>query len=197
MVPDEAGFSPVLTAVQAGKIFGSIYKNWEQETFEGYLKRLDVPMDKPYGNLSLGMKKKLAMAIALSHGAKLLLLDEACSGLDPLAREQVREILFDFTRSEEHSVLISSHIVSELEKLCDYIAFMHKGKLVLFSEKDRLFESYGLLHCDEGTLTSLLQWRCWGSGLRNTALRHWYNGSWCQRGWKSQGYLWRISFCTW
>lgn len=157
VVPDDIGFSPAITPAQLNKILRHIYKNWQEDTFTGYLDKLNVPMDKPFGNLSLGTKKKLAIGVALSHNPKLLLLDEACSGLDPLAREQVLEILFDFTRQEDHTILLSSHIVSDLEKLCDYIAFMHKGRLLLFSEKDRLYETYGLLHCDAESLAILPQ----------------------------------------
>lgn len=155
VVPDDIGFSPFSTAAQLNKILRHVYKNWQEDTFTEYLSKLNVPPDKPFERLSLGMKKKLAIAVALSHDPKLLLLDEACSGLDPLAREQVLEMLFDFTRREDHTILLSSHIVSDLEKLCDYIAFMHKGRLLLFSEKDRLYETYGLLHCDASTLSTL------------------------------------------
>ena len=101
------------------------------------------------------MKMKLGIAIALSHGAKLLLLDEATSGLDPVARDQVVELLSEFTRDESHAILISSHIVSDLEKLCDYIAFLHKGKLMLCEEKDLLMSQYGILHCTSGQLADL------------------------------------------
>ena len=98
---------------------------------------------------------KLGIAAALSHDAKLLILDEATNGLDLVARDEVTDILYDFTKDEEHSVLISSHIVSDLEKLCDYIAFLHKGKLLLCEEKDRLYENYGLLHCTSEQLADL------------------------------------------
>ena len=98
---------------------------------------------------------KLAIAVALSHEARLLILDEATSGLDPVARDDILEILYDFTRDETHSILISSHIVSDLEKLCDYIAFLREGRLLLCEEKDRLLERYGLLQCDRQTLQSL------------------------------------------
>lgn len=88
---------------------------------------------------------KLGLAVAMSHGAKLLILDEATSGIDPVDRDRILELLYDFTRDEGHSVLISSHIVSDLEKLCDYIAFLHKGKLMLCEEKDVLLSKYGIL----------------------------------------------------
>ena len=101
------------------------------------------------------MKMKLALAVALSHRAKLLLLDEATSGLDPMVREEVLDILLDFTREEDHTVVLSSHIVSDLEKVCDYIAFLHQGKLLLFEEKDRLLEEYALVRLPAAQLQEL------------------------------------------
>ena len=98
---------------------------------------------------------KLGIAIAMSHGAKLLLLDEATSGLDPVVRDEVVEMFYDFTRDESHSILISSHIVSDLEKLCDYIAFLHKGKLLLCEEKDVLLSEYGIIHCSSEELAHI------------------------------------------
>ena len=103
------------------------------------------------------MKMKLGIAIALSHHSKLLILDEATSGLDPVVRDEVVEMFSDFTRDEDHSILISSHIVSDLEKLCDYVAFLHKGKLLLYEEKDRLLAEYGLIHCTPQQLQALPQ----------------------------------------
>ena len=93
------------------------------------------------------MKMKMGLAIALAHKPRLLLLDEATSGLDPVVRDDVTDLLLDFTRDEGHSILLSSHIVSDLEKVCDYIAFLHKGKLMLLEEKDALTNEYGLLQC--------------------------------------------------
>ena len=101
------------------------------------------------------MKMKLGLAIAFSHDSKLLILDEATSGLDPIARDEVVELLSDFTRDENHSILISSHIVSDLEKLCDYIAFIHQGKLLLCEEKDLLLGSYGIVRCSVEELDDL------------------------------------------
>jgi len=98
---------------------------------------------------------KLGIAIALSHKAKLLILDEATSGLDPVVRDEVVEMFSDFTRDENHSILISSHIVSDLEKLCDYVAFLHKGKLLLCEEKDQLLAEYGLIHCTAEEIQNL------------------------------------------
>ena len=98
---------------------------------------------------------KLGIAIALSHKAKLLILDEATSGLDPVVRDEVIAMFGDFTRDCDCSVLISSHIISDLEKICDYIAFLHGGRLLLCEEKDRLLERYCILRCDEETLAKL------------------------------------------
>lgn len=155
VVLDEVGLPTCLTACQVDKIMSKAYTQWSSDEFFAYLKRLNVPENKALSALSRGMKMKLGIACALSHKAKLLILDEATSGLDPAVRDEVIDILLDFTRDEEHSVLISSHIVSDLEKICDYIAFMHKGRLMLCEEKDRLYEQYGIIRCDEKTLSAI------------------------------------------
>mgnify|MGYP004464208519 FL=1 len=148
VVLDEVGLPACLNARQVDRIMQKAYKRWNSDEFYYYLERLAVPKDKPFSKLSRGMKMKLGIACALSHDAKLLILDEATSGLDPVVRDEVVDMLLDFTRREDHSVLISSHIVSDLEKLCDYIAFVHKGKLMLCQEKDLLCEQYGIIRCD-------------------------------------------------
>ena len=142
VVLDEVGFPDCLTVAQANKVLRKAYKNWDEYAFFGYLKKLSIPESKPFGDFSRGMKMKLGIAAALSHNSKLLILDEATSGLDPVVRDEVVELFSDFTRDEEHSVLISSHIVSDLEKLCDYIAFLHQGRLMLCEEKDALLAEY-------------------------------------------------------
>ena len=147
VVLDEPGLPEKLTLRQLEKIMPSIYKSWSREDFSHYIRRMELPADKPYKEFSRGMKMKLGLVLALSHKPRLLLLDEATSGLDPVVRDSVTDLLLDFTRDKGHSVLISSHIVSDLEKLCDYIAFLHKGKLMLLEEKDALMEEYGLLQC--------------------------------------------------
>lgn len=147
VVLDEVGISECLTAAQVGKIMKHTYKNWKPEEYQRMLKRFSLPEDKMFKEFSKGMKMKLGIAVALSHDAKLLILDEATSGLDPVIRDEVLDIFEDFTRDESHSILISSHIVSDLEKICDYIAFLHKGKLLLCEEKDLLKEQYGIIRC--------------------------------------------------
>ena len=142
VVLDEPGYPACMTAKQIGKMLSGLYKSWEQDTFDGYLRRLSLPENKPFKDFSKGMKMKLCLAAALSHGAKLLILDEATSGLDPVVRDDILDILNEFTRDEGHSILISSHIVSDLEKICDYIAFLHRGKLMLCREKDELLNEF-------------------------------------------------------
>lgn len=147
VVLDEPGLPHMLKAAQVDKVMGRIYKSWSSQDFTALLRRLAIPADKPYGDFSRGMKMKMGLAIALAHKPRLLLLDEATSGLDPVVRDDVTDLLLDFTRDEGHSILLSSHIVSDLEKVCDYIAFLHKGKLMLMEEKDTLLNEYVLLQC--------------------------------------------------
>ena len=155
VVMDEVGIPECLNAKQVGKIMRHVFKNWHDDIYEDYLKKLSIPKDRTFGKFSRGMKMKLGIAIAMSHDSKLLLLDEATSGLDPVVRDEVTEIFNEYTRDESHSILISSHIVSDLEKLCDYVAFLHHGKLLLCEEKDRLLEEYGTIHCTAEQLREL------------------------------------------
>ena len=145
VVLDEPGLPSALNAVQIGSLMGGIYKNWEPQTYDAYLERLSIPLGKSFKEFSKGTKMKLSLAVALSHGAQLLILDEATSGLDPVVRDDVLDILNEFTRNEQNSVLISSHIVSDLEKICDYIAFLHQGRLMLCREKDELLNEYAFV----------------------------------------------------
>lgn len=146
VVLDEPGVPACLTPVQLGKVLGRIYQSWDPQRYAQYLRQLQLPENKPFSEFSKGMKTKLSIAAALGHCPKLLILDEPTSGLDPLVREEMLELLSDFTRDPEHSILISSHIVGDLEKLCDYVAFLHHGTLLLCEEKDRVLEQYGILH---------------------------------------------------
>lgn len=155
VVMDEVGFPECLTAKQVAKIMKHTYKNWDDAAYQKYLKDFSLPPDKEFKDYSRGMKMKLGIAVAMSHHPKLLILDEATSGLDPVVRDEVVEMLSEFTRDESHSILMSSHIVSDLEKLCDYVAFLHKGELLLCEEKDALLEQYGMIHCTAQELREL------------------------------------------
>ncbi|MGI6700398.1 MAG: ABC transporter ATP-binding protein [Christensenellales bacterium] len=147
VVMDEVGIPECLTVKQIGNVMKHTFRNWNNAEYTRLIEKFALPDKKQFKEFSRGMKMKLGIAIALSHNAKLLILDEATSGLDPVVRDEVVEMFSDFTRDENHSILISSHIVSDLEKLCDYIAFIHKGKLLLCEEKDKLLSEYGLIHC--------------------------------------------------
>lgn len=155
VVMDEVGIPECLTVKQVENVMRHTFRNWDAAEFSYLVQKLALPDKKPFKEFSRGMKMKLGIAIALSHNAKLLILDEATAGLDPVVRDEVVEMFSDFTRDENHSILISSHIVSDLEKLCDYVAFLHKGKLLLCEEKDQLLAAYGLIHCTAEELQNL------------------------------------------
>ena len=155
VVMDEAGIPECLTVSQVGKVMRYTFKNWDDAEYQRLVKKLSLPDGKPFKEFSRGMKMKLGIAIAMSHGARLLLLDEPTSGLDPIVRDEVVEMFSDFTRDENHSILISSHIVSDLEKLCDFVAFLHRGRLLLCEEKDLLLSEYGIVQCTAEQLSGL------------------------------------------
>ena len=157
VVLDEPGLPANLTLEQVRKIMALSFENWNDARWRELTGKLALPQDKPYGDFSRGMKMKLGIAIAMSHEPKLLMLDEPTSGLDPVVRDEVVELFLDFAKEPEHSILISSHIVSDLEKLCDYIAFLHRGKLILCEEKDTLLNEYCLVRSSADGIDALEQ----------------------------------------
>lgn len=152
VVLDEACFPAALNRKDVNRMMRHTYRRWNEEKFAELTDRFRLSEKKTFKDYSRGMKMKLAIAVALAHDPKLLILDEATSGLDPVAREEILELFYDFTREADHSILISSHILSDLEKLCDYIAFLHEGRLIFSEEKDLLREKYGVLRCGRGDL---------------------------------------------
>ncbi len=152
-IVDEASIPSMLTPKDIGAVFGRIYREWDAKTYERLVKQFKLEERKPYRKCSRGMKVKFLLAIALSHHASLLVLDEPTSGLDPFARDEVLSLLADFCRDEEHTLFISSHITSDLEKLCDYITFLENGEIRFTEEKDSLLEHYRLVRTSHAMLS--------------------------------------------
>lgn len=147
VVLDEGFFSSAFTAVEIERVCRGIYPNWDRAAYGGWLKRFDLPERKKYKELSKGMKTKLALAVALSHGAELLVLDEATGGLDPVVRAEVLDLMLDFIQDERRAILFSTHITTDLERIADSITFLHKGRVALEGDKDTILARYGMLKC--------------------------------------------------
>lgn len=147
VVFDGIHFYETLTPLQVGKICAGAYRSWDEAEYQSYLEKFNLPEKKEIKTFSKGMQVKLCLATALSHHAKLLILDEATSGLDPVMRDEILDIFLDFVQDEECAILVSSHITSDLEKVADYIAFLQDGKILLNKPKDELIYRYGILRC--------------------------------------------------
>ncbi len=155
VVLDDAYFPQVLNAKELDIMMNATYVHWDRAVYQQYLQKFHLPVEKKIQDFSRGMRMKLALAVALSHHPKLLILDEATSGLDPMARDEILNVFNDFTRDENHAILLSSHIISDLEKICDYITFLHHGKLVLCEEKDVLLEKYAVVKLTQEAFAAL------------------------------------------
>lgn len=147
VVFDECNFHEVFTAKDIEKILSGVYSTWDNKLYRDYLKRFHLPIDKPIGSFSKGMKMKLSIICAIAHKPKLLILDEATTGLDPVVRDEILDLFLDFIQDEEHSLFFSSHIISDIEKIADYVILIHQGKIIFEEQKDNLIYNYGIAKC--------------------------------------------------
>lgn len=152
---DNTHYNLDFTPAFIGKILSKVYKKWDMNLYYDYLEKFNLPPKKKLKNLSRGMKMKLEFAIAFSHDTKLLILDEATSGLDPIFRDEILDILRKYTEEENHTILISSHITSDLDKIADYIAYIHNGELMFVKTYDDIHENYGIINCNKDIFESL------------------------------------------
>ena len=152
---DQTHFNLEFTPKFIGTILSKTYQNWDMETYYSYLKTFDLPLKKKLKTFARGMKMKLEFAIAFSHHAKLMILDEATSGLDPIVRDEILDMIRMFTEEENHTVLMSSHITSDLDKIADYIAYIHDGKLTFMISHDNMNENYGVISGGKDILDTL------------------------------------------
>lgn len=155
IVLDDAFFADTLKVKEVVKIVKCLYKNWDDQVFEHYLHEFDLPNNKMIKTFSKGMKKKLEIAVALSHHPRLLILDEPTSGLDPIVRSEILDILRDFIQDENKGVLLSSHITSDLEHVADYVSFISQGKLVFAESSEDLLDKYGIIKCNSETFDQI------------------------------------------
>ncbi len=146
---DVLPFNDDLSAKQLTKIMGGIWKEWDNECFMNYLDRFQLPFKKKFGQFSKGMKMKLQIAAGLSHNAKLLIMDEATTGLDPVVRNEILDIFLEYLQDEDNSILMSSHITSDLEKVADMVTFIDKGKILITGIKDEILDSHGVVKCSK------------------------------------------------
>ena len=147
VVFDGSNYPDVLSAKKLNNVFKKIYGAWDENRFFSLLREMSLPTGKKIKDFSKGMKMKLSIAVAFSHNSKLLILDEATGGLDPVVRDDILDMFLDFVQDESNSILVSSHITSDLEKVADYIVFIHKGKVVFCKSKDELRYKYGIIRC--------------------------------------------------
>lgn len=148
VVLDDMFFPEILTAKDISLVMKDVYKNWDDNIYHDYLKSFDIPLDKQIKKLSKGMRKKLEIITALSHNPKLLILDEPTSGLDPVVRNEILDMFLKFIKDDDHTILLSTHITTDLEHVADHIIFIDNGLKILDSPRDEIIDNYGILKCD-------------------------------------------------
>lgn len=157
VVFDTFPFHDTLNAATLDKILKRVYRKWNSSTFLKYLEQFNLPLKKKFGQFSKGMKMKLQIAVSLSHDARLLIMDEATSGLDPVVRSEMLDVFMEYMQNEENSILMSSHITSDLERIADSIAFIHNGKIIMSGYKDDILEKHGIIKCSKDMLSCIAE----------------------------------------
>ncbi|WP_369900784.1 ABC transporter ATP-binding protein [Bacillus manliponensis] len=152
VVFDDMNFSGNLDVYKLSKVMRNIYKQWNDEKFFYYIHKFSLPKNQKIKSFSRGMSMKLSIAVALSHEPKLLILDEATSGLDPVVREEILDVFLDFVKDQKHAILLSSHIISDIQKAADYLVFIKKGEIILTVDKEELLNNYGIVTCGKNEL---------------------------------------------
>lgn len=155
VVFDECNFHDVFTALDIEKVLSGVYKSWDGTLYRQYLEKFQIPLKKPIGAFSKGMKMKLSIICAMAHRPKLLILDEATTGLDPVVRDEILDLFLEFIQDEDCSIFFSSHITSDIQKIADYVILIHQGKIVFEEQKDDLLYHYGIVKCGKKKFASI------------------------------------------
>ena len=155
VVFDECNFHDVFSALDIEKVLSGVYKSWDSNLYRQYLEKFQIPLKKPIGTFSKGMKMKLSIICAMAHKPKLLILDEATTGLDPVVRDEILDLFLEFIQDEDCSIFFSSHITSDIQKIADYVILIHQGKIVFEEQKDDLIYHYGIAKCGKEKFASI------------------------------------------
>ncbi len=155
VVFDECKFHDVLNAQDLGEIMSDIYNTWDQVLYTQYLNQFSIPSSQRIKELSKGMKMKLSIICAISHHPDILILDEATTGLDPVVRDEILHLFLDFIQDEQHSVLFSTHIISDIQKIADYVVLIHDGKIIFEEQKDEMIYNYGIIRCKKADISQI------------------------------------------
>ncbi len=155
VVFDECNFHDVFNVSDIEKILSGVYKSWDSNLYREYLKKFKIPERKQIGSFSKGMKMKLSIICAMAHKPKLLILDEATTGLDPVVRDEMLDLFLEFIQDEECSIFFSSHITSDIQKIADYVILIHQGKIIFEEQKDDLVYNFGIVKCGREKFASI------------------------------------------
>ncbi|WP_369900777.1 ABC transporter ATP-binding protein [Bacillus manliponensis] len=155
VVFDDMSFAGNLDVHKLSKVMRNIYQQWKDEKFFYYIRKFSLPKNQKIKSFSRGMSMKLSIAVALSHEPKLLILDEATSGLDPVVREEILDVFLEFVKDKKHSILLSSHIISDIQKAADQLVFIKKGEIILTVDKEKLLNNYGIVTCEKSEFYTL------------------------------------------